>query len=401
MRKLSDYIIRLSLILLILSLYVIEPMSTKAAASASTLAGLRQELRTLQNKKATTENKKKLTQSEINQKNVDINNANKEIKNSEHKITLAEQHIAESKQKITELQDQISELMVILQVLNGNNTYLEFITDSTSMTDLIMRSDAINKLTSYNKERLEEAENLIKENEQLEVDLINYKKELNNNIAAYEAKIKELDSSLLQLSDISISIDDEIDLQKAAIKMYEEMGCGETENLEACAARLASNGWLKPVKKGKITSLFGYRVLSGQSSFHSGIDIGVAENTPVYSATNGIVIKTLRSNCGGNQVYVQSYVNGKAYTLLYAHLKSVSVRQGQKLTNQDIIGYSGGYSTSTLHGGYDRCTTGAHLHFSVSECVYKSYSNFVANLISPPGFPGKGSWFYSRTHWFG
>ncbi|MDE6284455.1 MAG: peptidoglycan DD-metalloendopeptidase family protein [Bacilli bacterium] len=401
MKKICNYSIRLILIVSLLSVYVLEPMSVNAASSATTLAGLRKELTDLQNKKKQNENKKKLTQSEINQKNVDISNAKKEIQNSESKIILAKEEIELTKTKITEMEKQIEDLMKYFQIMSGDNSYLEFLTDSSSMTELIMRTDAVNQLTVYNKEKLKEASDLIKENEQKQVDLKNYEKQLERNITEYEKKISELDSSLLQLSDVSVSIDDEISLQQAAIKMYEQMGCGETENLEVCVARTASSGWLKPVTKGRISSVFGYRNLPGQSSNHSGIDVAVAENTTVYSATNGTVIKTLnRTSCGGNQVYVQSYVNGEPYTILYAHLLSVNVSAGQKITNQTIIGYSGGYSTSTAHGGYDTCTTGAHLHFSVSKCVYKSYSNYVANLINPPGFPKKGGWFYSRTQWF-
>ena len=65
-----------------------------------------------------------------------------------------------------------------------------------------------------------------------------------------------------------------------------------------------------------------------------------------------------------------------------------------------IIGKSGGYSTSISHGGYDRCTTGGHLHLSVSKTAYTSWSVFYANLMNPPGYPGKGVRFYSRYQWF-
>lgn len=397
MRKKVNYSLRIFFIITLLSIYILEPMNASAASSASTLAGLRSELTALQNKKKSNENKKKMNQNEINQKNQAIQKNKQEIENSEAKIVQAKQDIESTKKKITELENQVKELMQFYQTMNGDNAYLEFISDSSSMTDLIMRSDAVSELAEYNKSKLDEAENLIKENQQKQVDLKKYEKELEENNTSYQQRIETLGAENLQLSDISISIDDEIALQKATIKMYEDMGCGEKENLEVCVSRVASNGWLKPVVKGKISSLFGYRVLNGKTSYHSGIDIAVAEGTTVYSATNGVVIKTLRSSCGGNQVYVQSYVNGKPYTLLYAHLLSISVRDGQKLTNQSIIGYSGGQSTKS----YDSCTFGAHLHLSVSQTVYKNYSGFVANLINPPGFPGKGAWFYSRTQWFG
>ena len=205
-----------------------------------------------------------------------------------------------------------------------------------------------------------------------------------------------------RLKNLIPNIDSDIKSQKDAIKTYEQMGCKETETLEACIARTSSSTWLKPVPKGRINSLFGRRNGgNGVSSNHSGIDIGVAEGTQVLSSTVGTVVTTFRTNCGGNQVYVQSYVGGKPYVVLYAHLLKVSVKTGQTVNQNTTIGYSGGYSTSTRHGGYDKCTTGAHLHVSVSQTVYKNYSNYVAHLINPPGYPKtKGAWFYSRYQWF-
>lgn len=51
---------------------------------------------------------------------------------------------------------------------------MEFITESSNMTELIMRSDAIRELTNYQQEKLKELEDLIKENEQLQVDMKKY-----------------------------------------------------------------------------------------------------------------------------------------------------------------------------------------------------------------------------------
>lgn len=398
MKKVSNYIISLILVMLLVGSFILFPMAAKAESSATTLAELRQELKNLQAKKTSNENKAKLTQSQINQKNLDISNAKKEIENSEVQITQAKNDIEDSKVKITELEGQIEELMTFYQQLISDNAYLEFITDSSSMTDLIMRSDAIKELTSYNKEKLAEAEELIKTNEQRQVDLVRYEEELNNNIVSYQKKIEELDSDLMALEDISMDINEEIKIVQTNIKMYESMGCGENQKFTACASYSYNGTWLKPVTKGSINSLFGYRTLNGKTSYHSGIDIGVSEGTSVYSATNGRVVYVIyKSSCGGNQVYIESNVNGVTYTMLYAHLLSINVSLNQQVTNQTVIGKSGGSSTRS----YDSCTFGAHLHYSVSKSNWTTWKHFYANLINPPGFPGKGAWFYSRTQWYG
>lgn len=402
MMKIVNYFVRYILaICMICASFMVNIKSASAKSEATTLAELRQELKNLQAKKQSTQNQKNMTEKEKRQRNNDIMNANQEIKNSENKIAEAKADIEATQVKIAELDKQTKDLMESYQVMLGDNSYLEFVTDSSSMTELIMRIDAVRQVTNYNKDKLAEMEELIKTNEQKQVDLKNYEVELNNNIDSYQKQIESLDSSLLALSDISIGIDEEIDIVQTNIKNYVAMGCGENQKFTECASYSYNSTWLKPVTKGTVTSLFGWRKLNGASSNHSGIDIGTPEGTSVYSATNGKVVYIIRgSSCGGNQVYIESKVDGVTYTMLYAHMLSINVSLHQDVSNQTVIGKSGGQSTAKKYGGYDRCTFGAHLHYSVSKSNWTTWSHFYSNLINPPGFPGKGASFYSRTQWF-
>ena len=137
---------------------------------------------------------------------------------------------------------------------------------------------------------------------------------------------------------------------------------------------------------------------------HVGEDI-IAEGTPVYAAASGTVVATYyRQRCGGNEVFIYSYVNGKYYTHYYYHLLSFNVNLGDVVTQDTIIGYvGGGYSTSATYGGYDNCTTGAHLHFGVAKGYYNVNTGIVtSNIITPPGFPNMYGWtFTSRTQMYG
>jgi len=399
----AEVIVRSLLLVSIISCYFLEPMSIKAAPKANTLAGLRKELKEYQAKKSKAENDKKLTQNEINNNKNQINNNYKEIEESENQITQAKNDIESSRKKIEEYKKETEELMAFYQIMSGENNYLEFISDSSSMTELIMRIDAVESIAKYNKEKLTELDTLIKDLNQKQVDLKNYETELSNKITNLEKNIDKLNSNIQIYDDDKTSAEEEIENIKNVIKVYEDMGCKENEDLDVCASRGENNTFLKPVVKGRITSVFGPRTVSGQSSNHSGIDIGLAEGTPVYSMVNGTVFSiTNKASCGGNKVYINAVVKGKKYTVVYLHLLKIDVKIGQEVTTQTVIGKSGGYSTSTKHGGYDRCTTGAHLHVSVAKEFYTGKdAPYRANLINPPGFPGKGGWFYSRTQWFG
>lgn len=405
---------RCFLIILLLVFYIFPiPIASANSNSDLTLAQMRTQLEKLKQQKAENEHQQEVTEAEKEAKNRALSNTYAKIEETQTKVEEAKQSIEESNARIAELNQQTQELMSYYQILSGNNTYMEFITDSSSMTELIMRSDAIEQLSSYNQEKLLELENLIDDTEQKQVELLEYEDELNANVADYQKQLEEIDSSLIQFSDISMSIDEQIEMLEDSIETNENMGCKESETLNACTLRLSREndvdytwyvnnyGWLKPVTKGRISSLFGWRSVPGQSSYHSGIDIAISEGTNVYPAASGVVIRTVsRSSCGGNQIYIQAVVNGEVYTMQYAHLLEVYVKKGDTVDVNDVIALSGGYSTASRYGGYDTCTTGAHLHFGVSKGAYTSFSAYTANLIDPPGFPGKGSWFYSRTQWF-
>ncbi len=418
------------------------PLVVNASSEPNTIAEYKKALDELKAKKNKVDNEKKLTQQEIQAKNNAINNAHKQIEESEAKITEAKNDITANEAKIKEYETQTKELMSFYQVMDGENIYLKFIADASSMTDMIMRADAISKITGYNQTKLEELDKLIGDLQQKQVDLKNYEKELNNNITEFEKKIDELDSNLLAFDEDRVSIDEDIEMVTQKLKYLQSLGCGDNETLQTCQDNnfkkqhncnlnesmdacykkieaeskknsgsskdyipyaVANTTFYKPVSKGRISSDFGYRSVSGQSSNHSGIDIALTEGTPVYSMINGVVsIITRKSSCGGNKVYVEGTVNGQKYTVVYLHLLSIdsNIKVGTYVTYNTILGKSGGGSTAKRNGGYDTCTTGAHLHVSVSKGYYVNDAKYRANLIRPPGFPKKGAWFYSRTQWF-
>ena len=100
-------------------------------------------------------------------------------------------------------------------------------------------------------------------------------------------------------------------------------------------------------------------------------------------------------------LYINVVVGGQKYTTYYYHLLKVNVKVGDVVTQNTVIGTVGGYSTSTAHGGYDTCTTGAHLHFGVAKGFFTS-TLIRNNVITPPGFPNStGYKFSSRTDYYG
>ena len=411
-KKICNYFIRYIFVFLLLSVYILEPMSVKAASS-NTLRGLRQELSDLEAQKRKNDSQKQATEEEIRENNLAILNAQEEIQESQEKIENAKILISETDEKISNLHDQTEKLMAYFQLMQGENVYMEFISDSSSMTELVMRSDAVNQIADYNQEKLIELEDLIEENEQLQVDLIKYEDELEQNIIEYEAKIDTLQYDLSSLGEVGMSLEDEIRSKRELIQAYEDMGCEEDQDLDVCASINGSSIWYKPLNKGRVSSIFGKRTdpFTGKVKIHRAVDIaGNSEGTSVYSVGNGIVVATVDAKakanrgegktCGGNQVYIQVLIGGEKYTVQYAHLLTVNVKVGDVVNVNTIIGTQGG---GTKTQKWESCSTGSHLHFGVVEGYVKTKymaTYFNNNAIIPPGYPSKGAWFYSRTQWF-
>jgi murein DD-endopeptidase MepM/ murein hydrolase activator NlpD len=398
MRKIVDFITRISIIVLIVASFFVDPMLGSAESKATTLAGLRKELSNLQYQKQQNQQNIQDTQSQINKKNQEITQAYNDIETAKTDIQIAQSKIEASDKKIQELKDKNQELLKFYESTKNNDLYLQYATGASTLTDLIMRIDAIKALANYNQDTITAMQDEIDNNNQLKVDLANKQTYLNQSIDTYQNKLTGLRGNLTALTDNFMDLDEQIKSQKQIIASYEKMGCKENQDLGECERIAGSGSWLKPVNKGTITSGWGAR----WGKVHYAVDIGIPEGTTVYSVASGRVTYIVRrGSCGGNQVYVNVMVAGKRYTVLYAHLLQISVSEDQQVTSSTVIGVSGGRSTAAINGGYDKCAQGAHLHFSVSNGYYGGYNSFIANNINPPGFPAKGGSFYSRTQWFG
>lgn len=394
------------IIILILFIGLLFPQLVNAK-NLETIADYREALAELKAEKAAADKKKAQTESQIKQNQSNVKSANDEIVNAQNKVAMLNDEIASNKEKIKNLEAEISELLILYQKLSNDNVYVKYATGATSMTELIMRIDAINQVTEYNNKKINEVEQLIVSNEKMQVELAEYQDSLNKKIAQYEVNIKDLGVELKELVDEYEDYPSQIKGYEELIKLYKNMGCKENEKISVCMAGNVNNlGWMRPFSRGKITSAWGYRIhpTKGTWKFHNGIDISDSGilGRKIYATAAGTVGKiTRKASCGGNMVYIWVYVNGKAYTTTYMHLLDVNVKVGDVVTQNTVIGTVGGSKSATP---WDTCITGAHLHYGVSTGHYlgsgpdgyRSYSTYISRSINPPGFPGKGSWFYSR-----
>lgn len=108
--------------------------------------------------------------------------------------------------------------------------------------------------------------------------------------------------------------------------------------------------WTLPAR-GPVGTAYGVPGSMWTSGHHTGIDFTVPEGTEITAVSNGVVITAGQGGAYGNQVVIHHH---GVYTQ-YAHLSSISVKEGQTVVSGQEIGRSG--STGNV--------TGPHLHFEV------------------------------------
>lgn len=133
---------------------------------------------------------------------------------------------------------------------------------------------------------------------------------------------------------------------------------------------VSSFGLRNPFNGVPITSGFGWRATPpGTIDFwgtggymHTGIDFGAACGTPVYAAASGNITGAgWDPYGGGNHVRIShGVVAGNSLTTVYYHNASVTVSNGQRVNQGDLIAYSGTTGNSTgCHSHFETWVNGA------------------------------------------
>ena len=106
--------------------------------------------------------------------------------------------------------------------------------------------------------------------------------------------------------------------------------------------------------QGRVTSGFGYRIhpITGNRSFHTGIDLAAPEGTPIAAAYGGTVEETGWSSGRGNYILLSHSENLQT---MYCHLSEIDVQEGDAVDAGSTIGLVGTTGMST----------GPHLHFEL------------------------------------
>ena len=135
---------------------------------------------------------------------------------------------------------------------------------------------------------------------------------------------------------------------------------------------------IQPIEKGlgNIISGYGmrYHPILKVRRMHWGIDITAPSGTPIYATADGTVNFNGRKGGYGKTCMVD---HGYGYQTLYGHMKTVTVKKGQRVKRGEIIGYVGSTGLSQA----------PHVHY---EVIYNNKKvdpvNYFYNDFTPEEF---------------
>ena len=142
---------------------------------------------------------------------------------------------------------------------------------------------------------------------------------------------------------------------------------------EECGVDSSENKFILPMTCDyTISSNYGTRAhpVTGETKFHSGIDIVGTHHTEIISVADGEVTYAGVQNGYGNCVEIKHIVDGVAIYSFYAHLSQIDVCVGDIVSQGQVIGLEGGAKTDPNHG----TSTGHHLHFELRDASGSGHS---------------------------
>ncbi|MBS7020872.1 MAG: peptidoglycan DD-metalloendopeptidase family protein [Firmicutes bacterium] len=402
-------------------------------AHAETLGDIKARLAKAEKELAEQKADEKNTKDKINSNNQSVEQIKKDITKLQEDIQSLEKQIAALKDQSVKKDSEVKKVINYVQVAQGDNAYLEYAFGAQDFTDFIYRISVSEQVSKYNKNLIKEYNQLVKETEEKQKEMDQKTKDLADKKKKLEEETKKLGNHLTELTDIKMSTEDEIKLQKESIRYLESIGCKDHEDTKTCGRVVppvngsdgggTSNGggtgdtgigtlpsdtaFLRPIVTGYVVSEYGYRLnpATGVYELHEALDVTQSGTVPIYPAAAGVVIGTrVRSSCGGNMIFIIHTVNGKKYTTEYAHLRRIDVKVGDVVSQNTQIGIMGGDRNLEY---WDKCSTGQHLHFGIATGHYlkdyMSWNTFIANTYDPRktvNFPWSGGardYFKDRT----
>ena len=335
-----------------------------------------------------------------------IKNIESQIEEAENEIKRLQEEIEASQKEIERKSEESKNIISYYQVSNGENAYLEYAFGAESITDMIYRLSIVEQLTEYNNKIMKELEELIKKNQATQEELKKKEEELKSLKAELKSEQARIEADSASIRESMPSIQEQINSARDSVKYYKSLGCGASEDIQACEYRVSQERGSSLPSVGFFSRPMDYGYLvRGMWGGHMGYDLSSGnKNIAIHPIAAGMVhaiytdacttsywCSSMGYWCNGNAkiVVVKHNYGGRYIYSSYVHLSGYgNIWEGQYVSKDSVIGYM----------GTTGCSTGEHLHLEIADCHWKnggcSYNSYTNRLIDPGNlinFPGSWS----------
>lgn len=345
------------------------------AVSQSDKDALQDKINNAKNELKNIQNSQKNAESELENLTIQVMDAESELDSLKAELSELESSIETKESEITEKQAEIKRKEKLLQERivalyeAGDSTYLDVLLGSDSLLDFLSKYEIVQQIVDADTALITDLDNDKKnlENEKAELETDKARvKELKDQqeIKSNQLKVlkKNKQAEIDKLSDDEKSKQSEIDKYNTAMEEIDrklsEIGKDAQERLDKDGIKF-DGSFIWPCNNKYVTSRMKWR----WGRWHKGIDIGASYES-VYASASGYAYNA--TNPGGYGTYIMIF-HGDGYATLYGHLNSSHIRNGQYVSQGQVI------ATSGNTGG----SSGAHLHFEIRHST--SMSNFFGN----------------------
>ena len=311
-----------------------------------------------------------------------ISNINEQL--SAYSVLIADKQdeLTAAEARLEELKQQNKERIRAMEE-NGTLSYWSVLFQAHSFSDLLDRLNIVQEIAASDSKRMNEMKKVAEE-------VAEAKKELEAEKAALEATRAELNEKQKTLGEKRTEADEllanliargeeydklleqgeedqadlleqiaqkEKDYDAAKYKEWLATSVPETTKPSYTGPSKPSSDseWMIPCKYEWLSSPFGYRwhPTQGIWKMHYGVDLAAFTGTPVYATRGGVVTTATYGWSGGYYVTIN---HGDGYASTYLHMTHYIVKQGDYVSQGQVIGYVGSTGDSS----------GPHLHFGIS-----------------------------------
>lgn len=341
--------------------------SLKGAAKelANESSQLKLQLAELKDQRTSAIQRKNLLDQQINLTVQQIDNTEKQISGFETLLAQTAYELEENKKQEEAQYAVFCERARVMEEA-GSSSYWAVLFKADSFSDLLSRLSDVQEVMNYDQGVLDqlrqlqeeirikqaEQEDLMAQSEAAKAELETHKLELDQQYAEAEALVAEIQANVDEYQDQL----DELNAEREEIQAEIVKKSNELARQLSMTATKGGYIWPETVSR-RITSPMGSRNtgIPGASTNHKGVDIGgVGYTTNVLATKAGVVITSKLSSSYGNYVVIS---HGPGNTTLYAHMSSRAVKEGDTVTQGQIIGVTGNTGISR----------GAHLHYEITE----------------------------------